>query len=169
MDFSKQFDPRQDFDLAFSIGSFEHILDPLLCLRKILHSLKPGCCLGVRFGPLWGSPFGAHTGEFTRIPWVHALFPEKVVLRVRHEMYRPDQDVERYEDIDGHLNRMTVKRFQLHVAEAGYITQMLRLNPEKDRKWKGILRHVNTLLGSIPGVRELCAVSLMAVLERPGR
>jgi cyclopropane fatty-acyl-phospholipid synthase-like methyltransferase len=167
LDFAKRFEPREEFDLAFSIGTFEHVLDPRACLRKIFLSLKPGCTFGARFGPLWHSPYGAHTGEFTPVPWVHALFPEKAVLRVRREMYRPDQDVERYEDIDGHLNRMTFKRFRREVAEAGFRAERLRLNPEKDRKWMGVLKPLNSVLGHLPGFRELCALSLMAVLRRP--
>ena len=165
-DFVKEYDTEDRFDLALSIGSFEHILDPGVCLRRIHDLLEPGGSLATRFGPLWWSPYGAHMFDFTPMPWVHVLFPESVVLRVRKEYFRPDQAVERYEDIVGHLNRMTVGGFKKHAAGAGFTTRVFRVNPEKDWKWGGALRPLNSIVNALPVVREAGALTLLAILDR---
>ena len=108
-DFVKKYQVLDTFDLALSQASFEHILSPLDCLKKIHACLSDDGILGTMFGPLWSSPYGAHMWGLTPVPWVHFLFPEKVVLGVRTELFRPDDPAERYEDVEGHLNRITVK------------------------------------------------------------
>ena len=39
--------------------------------------------LMITFGPPWLAPYGAHMHFFTKLPWVHLLFSEQTVLRVR--------------------------------------------------------------------------------------
>jgi hypothetical protein len=144
-----------------------HILDARRCLEKIHEALVPGGSLLTRFGPLWLSPYGGHMFDFTRLPWVHLLFPERVVLKVRRECFRPDQDAKRYEDIVGHLNRITASKFRAHAMQAGFQIRHLRLNPEKDQKWRGLLRPLNSALNATPILRELGALTLLAVLDKP--
>lgn len=158
---------EEEFDHVLSIASFEHILDLRDCLRRIHDILAPGGSLMTRFGPLWLSPYGAHMFDFTRVPWVHLLFPESVVLQVRAECFRPGQVVTRYEDIVGHLNRITAAKFRTYAGEAGLHPRVFRLNPEKDTKWGGLLRPFNSILNATPGLRELGALTLLAVLDKP--
>jgi hypothetical protein len=106
-------------------------------------------------------------GGFTPIPWVHLLFPERAVLKVREEKYRPDQPAERYEDIPGHLSRMTVARFRAAALAAGFHLRLLRLNPDKDVSRGGLFRPANALINTVPLLRELGAQLLLAVLEKP--
>jgi SAM-dependent methyltransferase len=167
VDFVKDYAPKESFDFALSIASFEHILDPSRCLKKIYDCLKPGGSLLTRFGPLWLSPYGAHMFDFTRIPWVHLFLPERVVLRVRQEYFRPDQRVERYEEIVGHLNRITVRSFKKCARDAGFEIQVFRVNPEKDWKWGGILQPFNSILNAVPFLRELGSLTLLAILKKP--
>ena len=167
LDFVKDHFPAEPFDFALSIASFEHILDPGGCLKKIYGCLKPGGSLLTRFGPLWLSPYGGHMFDFTRVPWVHLLFPERAVLKVRQEYFRPDQTVARYEDIVGHLNRITVRSFKEFAREAGFEIQVFRVNPEKDWKWGGILRPLNSVLNAVPILRELGSLTLLAILKKP--
>jgi SAM-dependent methyltransferase len=166
-DFVKDFKTTQQFNLILSFDAFEHILDPLGCLQKAFACLPNRGSLATLFGPLWWSPNGAHTRGFTRLPWVHILFPEKVVLRVRAEYYRPDQTVERYEDIVGHLSRMTVMRFRQYAAQAGFKIRLFRLNPDKDWARHGILRPFNSIVNGMPVLRELGAQLLLAILDKP--
>jgi len=168
-DFVRGYEPREPFDCALSIASFEHVLEAERCLEKIHRSLTPGGSLLARFGPLWLSPYGAHMFDFTRLPWVHFLFPEKVVLDVRRECFRPGQAACRYEDIGGHLNRITAARFRDYALRAGFQIRKLRLNPEKDGKWRGLLMPLNSVLNATPVLRELGALTLLAVLDKPRR
>lgn len=163
----KDYAAVERFDLAFNLLAFEHILDPLGCLQKTYKCLKKGGTLATLFGPLWWSPYGAHMWGFTRVPWVHVLFPEKVVLRARAECYRPDQLVERYEDIVGHLNRMTVGRFERYAIEVGFKIRVFRVNPDKDRTRRGILRPINSAINTNLVLRELGSQLLLAILDKP--
>jgi SAM-dependent methyltransferase len=164
-DFVREYEAPGLSDLAFSHNALEHIASPLACLRKIGDCLAPGGFFSAIFGPLWWSPYGAHLWGFTPVPWVHFLFPEKMVLRVRTERYRPDDPVERYEDVRGSLNRLTVKMFQRDVARAGLIMEVMRLNPHLDG---GIFKWANALVNLTPILRELGSFQLLAVLRRPG-
>ena len=156
--------PCELYDIALSKNSFEHIVMPLTCLQQICGFLKPGGLLGTIFGPLWLSPYGAHMWGFCRLPWIHFLFPERVVLRVRTELFRPDDPAERYEDIRGHLNRITVKQFRKFAEKANFEIKVFRLNPGHD---DGIFLLPNMLINSLPILQELGSRDLLAVLRKP--
>jgi len=166
-DFVADFQPTDRFDIVLSLDAFEHVTDSFGCLRKANQVLKPGGLLATLFGPLWYSPNGGHMGGFTPIPWVHLIFPERVVLKVREEKYRPDQPAERYEEIPGHLSRMTVIRFQQSALAAGFRIRLLRLNPDKDILRSGLFHPLNQLVNAVPLLREVGALLLLAVLEKP--
>jgi hypothetical protein len=88
-------------------------------------------------------------------------------MRVRAEYYRPDQFVERYEAIAGHLNQMTVGCFERCAVEAGFEIRVFRVNPDKDRTRHGILRPINSVINATPLLRELGSQSLLAILDKP--
>ena len=163
-DFVRDFQPDQPFDIVISENSMEHILNPAQCIRKVFDCLVPGGVMLAKFGPLWLSPWGAHMRGFTPIPWVHLIFPEHIVLRVRSDVYRPDNRVSRYEDVDGNLNRMTVAAFKRIAADAGFRIRALRINPILDDRWYASL---NNILNGVPLLRELSSHVLLAVIEKP--
>lgn len=163
-DFVHSFTPDSQFDIAYSQNAMEHILAPEECLSKVHGCLAPGGVLATRFGPLWGSPFGAHMSGFTIVPWVHFVFPERVVLKVRSEVFRPDEPAERYEDIRGHLNRMTVKRFLSLATSCGFSVVVSRINPSLDH---GLLKWANHVVNALPVLREPASHVLLAVLRKP--
>ncbi len=162
-DFTNNYQPDMPFDIIYSKDTFEHIPDPLTCLQKIHTCLVPQGLFVTLFGPLWLSPYGAHMVGFTRLPWVHLLFPERTVLQVRRDYFRPDEPATRYEDIRGHLNRMTVRRFKQHAHAANFSPQLIRLNPPQDR---GKYKALNALINSIPLLHEPASLLLLAVLEK---
>ena len=155
-------DPEK-YDLIISKAAFEHIPDPEGCLRKVKEMLTEGGYFATVFGPLWGSPYGAHMKNFTRCPWVHFLIPERVVLLVRQDMYRPDEVVSRYEDIKGHLNRITVAKFRRHIANSGLEQTVLKLNPAHSSGIFGILNYV---INASPILHEPASMQLLAVLKK---
>ncbi|GAC1450544.1 MAG: hypothetical protein NVS2B8_04710 [Vulcanimicrobiaceae bacterium] len=103
-------------DVIISIDAFEHFSDPKHMLEQMTELLRPGGLLLLSFGPPWLHPYGAHMNHFTTFPWLHFLFSEKVILNVR-QRYVAD-DVRRFEDLPGGLNRMTVRRFEQLVNDA---------------------------------------------------
>jgi len=114
-------------DTVFSLDAFEHFLDPSQILEQISRLLKPGGRLLVNFGPPWNHPYGAHARYFTRIPWVHLIFTEKTILKVR-ALYRND-GATRLEEVRGGLNRMTVGRFRSLIRAHNFETEVFRLQP----------------------------------------
>lgn len=108
---------KGQFDMAFSQSSFEHFGDPVRILNEMKSALRPGGSLFITFYGPWLSPYGAHMHFFTKVPWVNIWFSEKTVLSVRSRFR--DDGAQRYEDIKGGLNRMTVAKFERIAAESG--------------------------------------------------
>jgi 2-polyprenyl-3-methyl-5-hydroxy-6-metoxy-1,4-benzoquinol methylase len=164
-DFLK-FDADGVFDRIVALESFEHLATPELFLKKMAGLLAPGGKILSIWGPTWLSPFGAHMGGFTKVPWVHLLFPEQVVLAVRRAMYRPTDYAKRYEEVRGGLNRMTVTRFRSCVARAGLKHDRLELNPQFLRE---PLRTFNRFMTALPRVGEFFSHTVLCVLSRSDR
>lgn len=143
---------RGGFDLVLSKDSMEHFARPDAVLAEMRAALAPGGRLLVTFGPPWLAPSGSHMHFFTRVPWVHLLFPERTVMAVRAR-YRAD-GARRYEEVESGLNRMTVRRFERMAARAG-----LRMERRRYDCVKGI-----RILARPPLLRELFINNVAAVL-----
>lgn len=148
-------DEKGHFDTCISLNSMEHFSDPQGVLEEIRSALRPGGRLLLTFAPPWYSPYGAHMAYFTSIPWVHLLFPERAVMAVRGR-YRND-GAQRYEDVTGGLNRMSLAKFERLVRDAGFEMVELRYTAVKGLP----------LVTRIPFLRELLTSRVTAVLQRP--
>jgi hypothetical protein len=125
--------------------------------------LAPDGELVIGFGGLWKSPYGGHLMHMTKVPWIHLMIPETVVLRERRR-YRPDEDPARYEDVKGGLNRMTLEKFQTTMAASGLEQEYLAIN----RNDRPIAKALNAL-ASVPGLKEYLTFSVHSVWRRPDR
>lgn len=143
------------FDWVVSVNSMEHFSDPGGALDTMRRVLAPGGRVFVTFCPTWLSPYGAHMFFFTRVPWVHLIFPERVVMRVRNR-YR-DDGARRYEEVTGGLNRMTVERFHRLARKARFEVDS-KITYVRNQRWA---RHV-------PLVRELLSNRVNAILVPKG-
>src|SRR5229473_244898 len=112
---------------------FEHFPDPAQILGEIGRLLKPGGRLLVNFGPPWNHPYGAHLRYFTRVPWVHLIFTEETILKVR-ALYRND-GATKFEEVRGGLNRMTVGHFRSLIRADNFETEVFRLQPVRRTSW----------------------------------
>ena len=146
--------PNEQFDIVFSCSSFEHFDDPAYILLLMRERTKPGGLLIISFAEPWYSPHGSHTDNFTHLPWVNLLFAESTVMRVRSR-YRQD-GAQRYEDVEGGLNRMTVARFEHLMKASGMSIRSLRLFPVKGLP----------VVSRVPVLRELMTAAASCVLER---
>ena len=157
-----RFESDVSFDRIVALESFEHIAAPERFLAKMRTLLAPeGKILSV-WGPTWLSPFGAHMAELTKVPWVHLLFPEPVVLAVRRAKYRPTDLATRYENMRGGLNRMTIARFRECVAEAGLKLERFEINPQ----FKGRpIDALNRLATAFPGVGEYFSHTVLCIMS----
>jgi hypothetical protein len=106
--------PAGKAERILCIDAFEHFADPAAILRTMAELLEPGGSVLVTFGPPWLHPRGGHS--FSVFPWAHLVFTEKALLRWRAG-YCSD-GARRFAEVEGGLNRMTVRRFERLVADS---------------------------------------------------
>ncbi len=141
------------FDCVLSHNSMEHFSDALETISYFKRLIRTNGEIFITFGPPWYSPYGAHTQFFTRVPWIHLLFSEKVVLSVRNNYTNDVADC--YEDVRGGLNRMSLEKFHKLIEIAG-----LRIVYQKYIYMFGC-----RFLYYIPVLRELCLWHLSVKLK----
>lgn len=144
---------RGTFDVVLSQNSMEHFSEPDAVLASMREALAPGGRIVTVFGPLWWHPYGAHIHFFTRIPWPHLWFAEETIMAVRTDFR--DDGAERFEEVEGGLNRMTVGKFRRLVREAGLRFDFFELEAPRDLQF----------LVRLPGIRELFAKNVFAILR----
>jgi SAM-dependent methyltransferase len=141
------------FDIGISLCAFEHFADPTGVLDAMRSMVKPDGLVIISFAEPWLSPHGSHMNDFTKIPWVNALFPETTVMRFR--AWFRDDGATRYEDVRGGLNRMTLAKFENIIRGTGMETAFL-----KYRTVKGL-----PLVATIPLVREFLVAAVTCILR----
>ena len=67
-------------DFMYSIDAFEHIPNPVEGLKNCLKKLKPGGTFYLQVGPTYYSPWGFHFYHILKIPYIHILFSEKILM-----------------------------------------------------------------------------------------
>jgi 2-polyprenyl-3-methyl-5-hydroxy-6-metoxy-1,4-benzoquinol methylase len=139
------------FDAIISLNSFEHFPNPEENLAEMVRALSPHGQIFISFGPPWLAPYGAHCHFFTLFPWVHLLFSEKTLFRVR-SLYR-DDGMQYYAP---GLNRMTIRRFEGIVRGSGL--RILHKNYHTIRNIPFVDR--------LPFLREFFIVEVVCVLAR---
>ena len=118
-------------DIVVSLDSFEHFANPDQILREMSNMLKPDGEVWVSFGPTWYHPLGGHL--FSVFPWAHLLFSERALCAWRKN-FKSD-GANRFCEVEGGLNGMTIKRF-LRIVEASPLAiKKLELVPIRHTKW----------------------------------
>jgi SAM-dependent methyltransferase len=155
IEFSDGIEPyhKGKYDAVISQNSMEHFPYPAGTLKQMKLLLKPTGRIFITFGPPWYAPYGSHMQFFTNLPWVHMLFPEKVIMKVR-KLYRSD-GAERYEEVESGLNKMSVAKFERLIKESG-----MKIVFKNYECIKGL-----NFLGHIPLVRELFINHVSVVLS----
>ena len=144
-------------DVLISQNSFEHVDDPAAILQDASYVLKPGGVFFITFAPPWLNPFGVHMFFMIKYPWAHFLFSEKTILTVR-KLYRDDGAMS-YSEVEGGLNKMTIRKFVNFVSSSSLLIEELTLTP---------IRPLPRWLVGIPFVREFVTSTVSAVLRKPG-
>ncbi|WP_161604313.1 class I SAM-dependent methyltransferase [Roseiconus nitratireducens] len=117
--------PSRLADYVVSIDAFEHFSEPAAVLKTMANTLVPGGRVIASFGPTWYHPRGGHL--FSVFPWAHLLFSEAALCRWRRD-FRSDGAM-RFAEVEGGLNRMTIRRFERLVAESPLTLERLHLRP----------------------------------------
>lgn len=100
-------------DIVISIDAFEHFGEPGKILNLMSRLCKPGGEIWIHFGPPWYHPLGGHL--FAVFPWAHLLFSESALCRWRAD-FKTD-GARQFSEVEGGLNKMTLKRFE-HLVKA---------------------------------------------------
>lgn len=117
-------------DIVTTIDAFEHFEDPAAILQIMFSLLKPGGEVLFSFGPTWFHPLGGHL--FSVFPWAHVVFSEEALIRWRSD-FKSD-GAQRFHEVAGGLNQITIRRFERLVGESGF--QIVRLECVPIRKLK---------------------------------
>ena len=72
----------QKFDLIVSKDTFEHTLDLDKVLNKFYNILNFNGLVYLGFGPLYNFFNGDHGRTQLKLPWLHALMPEKLIIQI---------------------------------------------------------------------------------------
>jgi SAM-dependent methyltransferase len=122
---------ENEFDLVFSINSFEHFAAPEDALDEMLRVTKPGGLIYLVFGPLYFSPWGLHADRRLGMPYPQILFSESTIQRFVDEKqaqlassYSEGSDKTR---IGPYLNRYSVERYRNLVSERRHLIRVLSM------------------------------------------
>jgi SAM-dependent methyltransferase len=147
----------QRFDLIVLKDSFEHIDEPEQAINDIKTLLAPGGAIAIG-NPPWKSFYGGHTNFMTRFPWVHLIFPERIVMQARRR-FRPDEPpASRYEDVRGGMNRMTIRKFEGIMSRSGLRQELFAINQGSHPAHRAL-----RLLRRLPFGREIFAANVYGV------
>jgi len=144
-----------EYDVIYSQNSMEHWTEPSAILRLLSDRLASAGRLYITFAPPWYAPYGAHMGFFTKVPWVHLIFPERVVMAVRSR-YRNDS-ANTYSSVA--LAKMSIRKFESLIRKSGLRILHCRYDA---------VRGLN-FLPHIPMLRELFINRVSCILEKPAR
>lgn len=138
----------ESYDVIISHDSFEHFENPVFVLNEMVRLVKPNGKILIKFGPTWMSPYGRHmSGTFKKTrPWIHLLIPERIMMRVHSVYHNNNEMFEKYADLKGGLNKMTIKRAKKIIKN----NLQLKIETIKIRPWSGV-----SLFIKIPVLKEL--------------
>lgn len=124
------------YDVVISHDSFEHFEDPESILKEMVRLVKAGGHILIKFGPTWMSPYGRHMGgTFKKSrPWIHLLIPEKNMMRVHSVYHNNIRLYEKYKDLKGGLNKMTIKKAKSIIQNQ----TALQIETIKITPWRGL-------------------------------
>jgi len=113
------------------MNAFEHFGDPTAALAEMRRLVRTSGRILIAFGPPWLHPLGGHL--FSVFPWSHLIFTESALCRWRRDF--KDDGAQRFHEVDGGLNKMTVRRFERLVERTGFQIDALEAIPIRPLRW----------------------------------
>lgn len=136
-------------DLVVSQNTMEHVseLDPVL--SAVVGKAAPGANLYFGYAPLWYSPFGHHHCPPTKLPWLHLIKGDQIVLdHMREKMGRDYPSVRA-----AGFNCKEPVDFREAFGKQPLDLISLRRNPGSGG-WRSVVNRVGLLPASIPGLEK---------------
>jgi SAM-dependent methyltransferase len=153
--------PREQFDIVMSKESFEHYSNPESMMDAMKQHLKPKGIIVVGFEPLWKSPYGGHISAFSRLPWIHLLFPEPILMQELRRYFK-NQRITSFEEMG--LNKMTCERFLRIIKDNELETDFIEVNLAYSPLGKCLAR-IFKVLSLFSSIREYFSVNLYCILR----
>lgn len=122
-EFSKSINGKAD--IIISKDAFEHYDNPTMELNTMYRALNDDGYVLISFGPVWYNPNGGH--YFSVFPWAHLICSEKSLLSWRAK-YKSD-GARTFSEVEGGLNKMTIKRFLKIVNNSPFTISSLKVVP----------------------------------------
>lgn len=122
---------RSKADLTISVDAFDHFDDPALILNIMHDTLKAKGVAMISFGPPWRHPLGGHL--FSVFPWAHLILSEASLIKWRNLFIQ--DGAEKFEEVEGGLNRMTIKDFENYVENSPFEILSMKFVPISGFSW----------------------------------
>jgi SAM-dependent methyltransferase len=153
--------PEGSFDVVLSVAVLEHITDIQTALDESYRVLRPGGRFCAVWGPAWLTYNGPHLIKCLPIPWVHLLFPDRVIvsaLRVQLERGDWPSTYMKYKLHDfQQMGRLTRRKLRRAARQAGFSIL-------EESSWS---RPGKQELSRLPLLSEVLAGELRVVLMKP--
>ena len=126
---------EHEFDLVFSLATFEHVHDLQRAVQQIHRVLRPGGLLIAKWSPIWNGFDGHHYGATVKVnqiqaielPWAHLIFDRTTLgaYLVDGEGFDRNQARQATEAIyeSDWLNRQSLQAYRAAFAHPGFEVQ----------------------------------------------
>lgn len=141
--------PDNTFDLIVSSNTIEHIFGVEAALHEIARVIKPDGLICLSF-PQYNSPWGAHLGNWIKIPWCQVFFSERSLVAAANRLEERQQlnawmpeaiqlDLRGLQEIP-HLNRISLREFDRLLQRVSMQTVKVEYKPIGWRNYRRLGR-----------------------------
>jgi ubiquinone/menaquinone biosynthesis C-methylase UbiE len=134
----------ESFNICIMDDVMEHIKAPMDILKEARRILRNHGLVYITFTS-YNAPHGGHLFEWISIPWVHFLFPERILERALYNLYlsNPNPIITRQYPglkertpgfVFADLNKMTARKFLELTKLTGFQVKSLQFSPFFEKK-----------------------------------
>lgn len=170
----------QAFDLIIMNDVGDHIIKLGETLAECYRVLRPGGQVFIKFIPFY-HPFGHHLKAFVPLPWMHALFGERTVVKAIRALAATNASVRasipglnraqaptNMDQLGIILSRQTIRSFRKLVRhETHFEIRLLELESFSGHVANPLLKQLLDQLGAFPIINEFFTSNITAILEKP--
>jgi ubiquinone/menaquinone biosynthesis C-methylase UbiE len=166
----------ESFNIVFINDVMEHLENPSSTLKEATRILKRGGYMYITFTS-YNAANGSHLTDWIRIPWIHFLFPEKVIIRALLQLSEKKPIIlykfprlksslipKRITDFVD-INGITLKKFK-HIITAINSQSELSIRLLTFRSWYHE-NHTRSILEKLPeSITDFLARKVVCILEK---